>query len=72
MDSAGRLMYHGEDKYHSAVAFKALSRVPFEFGPRSGRELLHRSLHLALECRDLGQSLPRILLHLKVFACFDA
>ena len=64
--------YHSEDEDDSAVALEALCRVPLKFGPRLWRELGHGPLHLALERGDLGQSLPRVLLHLKVFAGLHA
>lgn len=63
--------YHGEDKENGAVALKALGHVPLKLGPGLGGELGDRSLHLPTESRDLGQPLPRILLHLKVLAGLD-
>lgn len=69
---AYRSSYHGENKDDSSIALEALGRIPLKLGPWFGCELLHGPLHFALECRNLCQSLPWVLLHLKVLARLDS
>lgn len=58
VDQALRISYHGQDKNDGDVALEALRRIPLKLGPGFRCELLHRPLHLALECWDLCQPLP--------------